>query len=65
MSKPAQKHQPQPTKPAPQPSRDEPSRDERIERELDEALKETFPASDPVAVDTDMPRRPGKSKPGK
>ncbi|SOZ38367.1 hypothetical protein [Cupriavidus neocaledonicus] len=60
MSKPAQKHQPQPTKPAQQPSRDE-----RIERELDEALKETFPASDPVAVDTDMPRRPGKPKPGK
>ena len=60
MSKPAQKHKPQPTKPA-QP----PSRDELIERELDEALKETFPASDPVAIDTDVPRRPGKSKPGK
>lgn len=62
MSKPAQKHQPHPQrqKPAPQPSRDE-----RIERELDEALKETFPASDPVAIDTDVPRQPGKSKPGK
>ncbi|CAG9175587.1 hypothetical protein [Cupriavidus pinatubonensis] len=30
--------------------------DQRIERELDEALKETFPASDPIAVDPDMPR---------
>ncbi|MDK3023853.1 hypothetical protein QO239_14715 [Cupriavidus taiwanensis] len=60
MSKPAQKHPPQPRTPAPQPSRDE-----QIERELDEALKDTFPASDPVAVDTDTPRRPGKSKPGK
>ncbi|WP_265920959.1 hypothetical protein [Cupriavidus nantongensis] len=60
MSKPAQKQQPQPTKPERQPSRDE-----RIERELDEALEETFPASDPIAVDTDGPRRPGKSKPEK
>ncbi|MFS8934257.1 hypothetical protein [Cupriavidus taiwanensis] len=60
MSKPAQKHQPQPTKPAQQPSSDE-----LIDRELDEALKDTFPASDPVAVDTDVPHRPGKSKPGK
>lgn len=59
MSKPTQQ-QPKPTTPA-QP----PSRDERIERELDEALKETFPASDPIAVDTDVPRAPGKSKPGK
>ena len=30
--------------------------DEQIERELDEALKETFPASDPVAVDTEVLR---------
>ncbi|MCO4889762.1 hypothetical protein MKD50_10310 [Cupriavidus sp. WGtm5] len=60
MSKPAKKHQPQPPKPAQQPSSDE-----LIERELDEALKDTFPASDPVAVDTDVTRRPGKSKPGK
>ncbi|UIF90508.1 hypothetical protein [Cupriavidus sp. UYPR2.512] len=33
-------------------------KDELIERELDEALKETFPASDPVAVDTHAPRKP-------
>ena len=59
MSKPAPKRQRQPAKPAQQPSRDE-----LIERELDEALQQTFPASDPVAVDPDVPRRPGKSKPG-
>jgi hypothetical protein len=28
----------------------EPSCDEKLERALDEALEETFPASDPVAV---------------
>ncbi len=32
------------------------SPDEQRERELDEALRETFPASDPVAVDTEGPR---------
>ncbi|WP_432260554.1 hypothetical protein [Cupriavidus sp. TMH.W2] len=53
MSKPAQKHQPQKTPPARQEEKDE-----LIERELDEALKETFPASDPVAVDTHVPHRP-------
>jgi hypothetical protein len=31
------------------------TRDEVIDRQLDEALKETFPASDPIAVDTDVP----------
>ncbi|CAG2132774.1 hypothetical protein [Cupriavidus numazuensis] len=44
---------------APKDSRQQPKRaptDERIDRELDEALKETFPASDPIAVDTEMPR---------
>ncbi|RDK10564.1 hypothetical protein [Cupriavidus lacunae] len=62
MSKPAQKHQPQKsTTPARQKEKDE-----LIERELDEALEETFPASDPVAVDTHEPHRPaGASKPGK
>ncbi|MDQ0138601.1 hypothetical protein [Cupriavidus necator] len=54
-----QKHQPPQRKPSQQQEREE-----RIERELDEALKDTFPASDPVAVDTDAPHRPGKSKPG-
>lgn len=33
---------------------------EFIDRELDEALQETFPASDPVAVDTDVPAGPAK-----
>jgi hypothetical protein len=52
MSKPAsRKHQ------EPSPSEQQ-RKDELIERELDEALKETFPASDPVAVDTHMPRKP-------
>ncbi|CAB3758339.1 hypothetical protein [Paraburkholderia solisilvae] len=32
------------------------------EHRLDEALEETFPASDPIAVDTDKPNRtPAKS----
>lgn len=58
MSKPAQKHQPQKPTPARQKEKDE-----LIERELDEALEETFPASDPVAVDTHVPHRPaGASK---
>lgn len=28
---------------------------------LDEALKETFPASDPIAIDVELPRK-GKSR---
>ena len=31
------------------------SKDEVLDRELDEALKETFPASDPIAVDHVVP----------
>lgn len=53
MSKPAPMHPPQ----KPTPSRQK-EKDELIERELDEALEETFPASDPVAVDTRVPHRP-------
>ena len=33
---------------------------EFIDRELDEALQETFPANDPVVVDTDVPAGPAK-----
>jgi hypothetical protein len=34
------------------------------EQRLDEALEETFPASDPIAVDTDEPNRaPARPKP--
>jgi len=33
----------------------EQDRDAIIDRELDEALKESFPASDPIAVDTVVP----------
>jgi hypothetical protein len=29
---------------------------EEVERELDEALRETFPASDPIAVSPSQPR---------
>ena len=38
------------------------TKDEVIDRELDEALEETFPASDPIAVDREAPD-PGKRKP--
>jgi hypothetical protein len=38
------------------------TKDELIERELDEALKETFPASDPIAVDTEAPDPARKPK---
>ena len=38
------------------------TKDELIERELDEALKETFPASDPIAVDTEAPDPAKKPK---
>ena len=43
-------------KPAPK------SKDEVLERELDEALEETFPASDPIAVDPDPPDPARKPK---
>ncbi|MFC0398946.1 hypothetical protein [Paraburkholderia rhizosphaerae] len=34
-----------------------------VEQRLDEALAETFPASDPIAVDPDEPKRtPAKRK---
>ncbi|SDD51979.1 hypothetical protein SAMN05216345_110122 [Cupriavidus sp. YR651] len=35
----------------PQTGKPPPSRDDMVEDELDEALRETFPASDPIAVD--------------
>lgn len=31
---------------------------ETAEDRLDEALDETFPASDPIAIDSDTPRKP-------
>jgi hypothetical protein len=50
---------PKPPKASPSPPdaspRPAPSADEILDAELDEALKETFPASDPIAVDTDVP----------
>lgn len=35
------------------------SRRQRLERELEEGLEETFPASDPVAVTEPAPTPPG------
>jgi hypothetical protein len=37
---------------------EKPSSDESAESRLDEALEESFPASDPIAVDPDEPRKP-------
>ncbi len=58
MRKPVPEHAPKPGrerhKPAPAQG------DEQKDRELDEALRETFPASDPIAVDTEV-RRPSKT----
>lgn len=39
------------SRPLPSPSTDEKEKSKHIEKLLDEALEETFPASDPVAVD--------------
>jgi hypothetical protein len=53
------------TRPPPSTRDDRPpprTKDEAVERELDEALEETFPASDPIAVDPDPPD-PAKKKP--
>jgi hypothetical protein len=38
----------------------DPLREKRLDELLDEALKETFPASDPIAVDVDPSRERGK-----
>lgn len=35
---------------------------ERLERELEEGLEETFPASDPVAVSEPAPNHAGRNK---
>ncbi|MFC4278383.1 hypothetical protein [Achromobacter aloeverae] len=60
MSKPAQPHEPRKpaTPPAGKPSTGKPAREQTVEQDLDEALKETFPASDPIAVDPEPRRRP-------
>lgn len=63
MSKPDPGRTPAPSK-ARKPA---PHQDDR-EQELDEALRETFPASDPIAVDYEVPHsptRPGKPGTGK
>ncbi len=44
------------------------SQEDSVEQELDEALRETFPASDPVAIGHDTtrpPATPGKPGSGK
>ncbi|EON11636.1 MULTISPECIES: hypothetical protein [Pandoraea] len=40
-------------KPSPQP----PLKEDAVEHDLDEALEETFPASDPVSIGVDKPKR--------
>jgi len=49
-----------PPKPAPKQDEAPKRRDDILEAELDEALQETFPASDPIAVDTEVPDPPRK-----
>jgi hypothetical protein len=41
---------------------DAPQEHDALEDELDEALKGTFPASDPIAVDPDVPDRGRKAR---
>lgn len=46
---------------------DQRDQDAKLEDELDEALEDTFPASDPIAVDPKpdrAPPKPEKRKPG-
>lgn len=46
---------------------DKRDQDAKLEDELDEALEDTFPASDPIAVDPKpdrAPPKPEKRKPG-
>ncbi|GAB3628762.1 hypothetical protein PTE30175_00672 [Pandoraea terrae] len=40
-----------------------PKDEDQREHDLDEALEETFPASDPVSIDTAKTPAPGASKP--
>lgn len=41
------------------PDRAKSKHDERVEKQLDEALKDTFPASDPIAITAaSIPRKP-------
>jgi hypothetical protein len=46
------------TLPAPDEKPAPTTKDDVIDRELDEALEETFPASDPIAVDREVPENP-------
>ena len=62
MSKPAQPKSQTPPNHRKPSSSEQKQKDEALERDLDEGLRETFPASDPVAVDTHQPHRPGKGK---
>ena len=41
------------------------STEDEVDKALDEALKETFPASDPIAVDADMPLHDNSASVGK
>ncbi len=53
---PAQPRSPQPKREAEETER------ERLERQLEEGLEETFPASDPVSVTEPAPAPPGNAE---
>ncbi|AJP57485.1 hypothetical protein UC34_11540 [Pandoraea vervacti] len=48
--------------PTRKPSPQRPDKEDEVERDLDEALEETFPASDPVSIEVDKPKRGSASK---
>jgi hypothetical protein len=55
---------PQPAKaPAPSAKKKDKGNEQVLDQELDEALRETFPASDPIAVDP-VPHKPAKGGTG-
>ncbi|VVE29184.1 hypothetical protein [Pandoraea terrigena] len=49
--------------PTRKPDPQHPQPEDSVERDLDEALEETFPASDPVSIDIDKPKHAPTSTP--
>ncbi|GMU70593.1 MAG: hypothetical protein HS109_04970 [Burkholderiales bacterium] len=60
MTREAKRRRPDFTAPPPAPPRRVRRDTKQVDRELDDALAATFPASDPVAVDADERERPRK-----
>ena len=60
MTREAKRRRPDFTAPLPAPPRRVRRDTKQVDRELDDALAATFPASDPVAVDADERERPKK-----